>query len=58
MRDVVKICEPGGRILDPFAGAATTLLAALLEGYRADGVEVTDIYYKLGLDRLKNVFEQ
>ena len=28
MRDIVKICEPGGRILDPFAGAGTTVLAA------------------------------
>ena len=33
MRDVVQICEPGGRILDPFAGAGTTVLAAVQEGY-------------------------
>ena len=32
MRDVVQICEPGGRILDPFAGAGTTVLAAVQEG--------------------------
>ena len=30
MRDVVKITEPGGSILDPFAGSGTTVLAALL----------------------------
>ena len=33
MRDIVQICEPGGRILDPFAGAGTTILAAVREGY-------------------------
>lgn len=26
MKDVIQICEPGGRILDPFAGAGTTIL--------------------------------
>lgn len=53
MRDLVKICVPGGRILDPFCGAGTTILAALLEGYEAAGIEVTDAYYKLGSDRVK-----
>lgn len=53
MRDVVKICAPGGRILDPFAGAGTTVLAARLEGYEAVGIEVTDAYYKLGSDRVR-----
>ncbi len=28
MRQVVRICEAGGRILDPFAGSNTTLVAA------------------------------
>ena len=41
MQDIVKITEPGGHILDPFAGSGTTVLAAVLEGYSATGVEVT-----------------
>ena len=53
MRDVVKICEPGGRILDPFSGAGTTILAAVQEGYEAVGIEVTDAYYKVGCDRVR-----
>ena len=53
MRDIVQICEPGGRILDPFAGAGTTILAAVREGYEAVGIEKTAAYYKLGSDRVK-----
>ena len=57
MRDLVKICVPGGRILDPFCGAGTTVLAAKLEGYGAVGIEVTDAYYKLGSDRVRFALE-
>ena len=52
MRDIVKITEPGGRILDPFAGSGTTVLAAVLEGYSATGIEVTDAYAKLARERI------
>ena len=38
MKDVIQICEPGGRILDPFAGAGTTILAAVEEGYETVGI--------------------
>lgn len=57
MKDVVQICEPNGMILDPFAGAGTTVLAAIEEGYRAVGIEVTDAYYKLGTDRVRFALE-
>ena len=53
MRDIVKITEPGGRILDPFAGAGTTVLAAVLEGYSATGIKVTDTYAKLARERIE-----
>jgi site-specific DNA-methyltransferase (adenine-specific) len=44
MRDLVKICEPGETILDPFCGSGTTLVASLQEGYSAVGIEVTKEY--------------
>lgn len=58
MRDIVKIVEPGGRILDPFAGSATTILAAVLEGYEAVGIEVTDAYYKCGIEKMRKALSE
>lgn len=53
MREIVKITEPGGLILDPFAGSGTTVLAAVLEGYRAIGMEVTAGYAMLAEERIE-----
>ena len=53
MRDVVKIVEPGGHLLDPFAGSGSTILAALLEGYSATGIEVSDAYASLAKERIE-----
>ena len=55
--DVVQICEPGGRILDPFAGAGTTVLAAVQEGYEAVGIEMSDAYFQRSAERLKTALE-
>lgn len=41
-------------ILDPFLGSGTTLLAALLEGRKAIGVEINPEYVKLSIERIKN----
>lgn len=52
MREVVKICVPGGAILDPFAGSGTTLLAARLEGFSALGIECSDAIAAAAAQRL------
>ncbi|MCC4600199.1 DNA-methyltransferase [Xanthomonas melonis] len=52
MRQLVRICESGGRVLDPFAGSGTTLVAAQLEGFQAVGIEMTDQYAAVTRDRL------
>ena len=57
MQDIVKITEPGGHILDPFAGSGTTVLAAVLEGYSATGIEVTDTYAALARERVENALK-
>ena len=53
MRDVVRICEPGGTILDPFAGSGTTGVAALELGYRFLGCEMSAEYAGIAKRRLR-----
>ena len=53
MPQIIQICEPGGVILDPFAGSGTTLLAAALEGYDAVVIELSGSYYAAALERLE-----
>lgn len=52
MRQLVRICETGGRILDPFAGSGTTLVAAREEGYAYTGIEMTEHYWQVAQQRL------
>jgi len=52
MRQLVRICEEGGRILDPFAGSGTTLLAADLGGFGWTGVEMTGHFHEVAKARL------
>ncbi|MBB3923401.1 DNA-methyltransferase [Xanthomonas arboricola] len=55
MRQLVRICEAGGRVLDPFAGSGTTLIAAQLEGYNWTGVEMTRHYANSAITRLSKL---
>jgi site-specific DNA-methyltransferase (adenine-specific) len=55
MQQLVRICPPGGTVLDPFAGSGTTGVAALLEGRRFIGMEITDEYAGIARDRLEAV---
>ena len=52
MRQLVRIVPPGGRILDPFAGSCTTLVAAAAEGRKAVGFEREQSYCEIGVGRL------
>ena len=52
MRDMIHIVEPGGIILDPFAGSGTTVMAAKLEGYPAVGIELSEHYAKAASERV------
>ena len=53
MRWLVRlVTPPSGVVLDPFAGSGTTLEAAVLEGFNAVGIEMTEEYLPLIQARL------
>lgn len=52
MRELVKVCPPGGTVLDPFAGSGSTGEAALAEGRQFVGIEMSDHYYRVARERL------
>lgn len=46
------VTQPGGIVLDPFAGSGTTLEAALAEGFQVIGIEQEPDYLPLIMSRL------
>lgn len=52
MEDIVRICEPGGIVVDLFAGASSTGVACRRRGLRYLGFEITDIYTTISRERL------
>ena len=53
MRKLVRIAPKGGTVLDPFAGAGTTGVAAVLEGRSFIGVELTEHYHQVAETRIR-----
>ena len=51
-------CRPKGTVLDPFAGSGTTLVAALLSGRSAVGIELNDKYSALAERRIRKVIQE
>jgi site-specific DNA-methyltransferase (adenine-specific) len=48
MRWLIKLVTPaGGVVLDPFAGSGATVEAALLDGYRVIGIDITEDHMPL-----------
>lgn len=52
MRELVKIAPKGGTVLDPFMGSGTTGVAAVLEGRKFVGSELTEHYYEVAKRRI------
>jgi site-specific DNA-methyltransferase (cytosine-N4-specific) len=58
LRCIAAGCRPGGTVLDPFSGAATTGLAALQLGRRYIGVELNPAYNTLANQRILRQMQQ
>ena len=59
MRYLVNlVTPPGGIVLDPFAGSGTTLEAGLMEGFNVCGVEWTEEYLPLIMQRLSKPIDR
>ena len=59
MRYLIKLVTPeGGTVLDPFSGSGSTGKAALLDGYKFTGIELTADYLPIIEGRLKWAAEQ
>lgn len=52
MRELVRICQPGGLVLDPFAGSGTTGVAAVAEGRRFCGIELDPHFRQVAAERI------
>lgn len=54
MRYLIRlVTPPGGLVLDPFAGSGTTGCAAVLEGMKFVGIEISDKFAKIAELRMK-----
>lgn len=45
------VCPPGGRVLDPFSGSASTGVACVLDGYDFVGIDSSAYWVAFGLHR-------
>lgn len=52
MQELVRVSVPGGIVLDPFAGSGTTGVAAVLQGRRFVGIEMSPNYADTARRRL------
>jgi len=56
---LIRLVTPqGGKILDPYCGSGTTLLAALKTGYECYGIDINNEYCNIAIERLRNELVQ
>jgi site-specific DNA-methyltransferase (adenine-specific) len=58
MGELVQCVTPGGVILDPFMGSASTGIAALQRGYRFIGIEKSAHYFDIACERIEQAQRQ
>lgn len=58
LSELAQICPPGGLVLDPFAGAGSTGVAAVQTGRRFLGCEITGHYTGIAKERILHQMQQ
>lgn len=58
MRQIVKICPRDGTVVDPFMGSGTTGVAAVIEGRRFVGAEMTPHFAEVAERRIRTAAGQ
>jgi site-specific DNA-methyltransferase (adenine-specific) len=53
IQNLLRFCVPGGRILDPFAGSGSTLVACQASGFKGIGIEIDPTFFNAAVNRLK-----
>jgi site-specific DNA-methyltransferase (adenine-specific) len=53
MEQIVRICPPGGAVLDPFTGSGTTAVACIRQGRRFIGCELDPYYFGVAVERIE-----
>lgn len=53
MMDLVELVRPGGTVLDPFAGSASTAIACMRSGRPFVGVEADPVWHSIGEARIE-----
>lgn len=51
------VCPPNGVVLDPFMGSGSTGKAAMKEGFRFIGMEMSDEYFNIARERIKQAYQ-
>jgi DNA modification methylase len=58
MENIIGLLPENNLILDPFMGSGTTLVAAKKLGRKAIGIELSEQYCQIAVERLENIFSQ
>jgi len=58
MRYLCRLVTPlGGLVLDPFMGSGSTGKAAMLEGFRFIGIDMTEEYHRIAEARIRHAYD-
>ena len=59
VREIIRLLSPpNGQVLDPYLGSGTTAIAALLEGRRCVGIDVSQEYCDSAIDRINSSLQE